>query len=354
MRWFIDALMPEGKARPRYDKLVNMLREAWRFTAEPERWEISPYLERDPFSQWYPDAFGAEVHAASDPLNKGGELFAIRILDRLSAGRNAVEAAATFDFMEQELYKQILDPDNTLPGNGTPWQESYWWLRDHMINSPAARHAVPWSRLGLYLLGYGGQPYYSFLKPIGRKRQESVRAKIRSDGDYRYEWLAREALETIGSVEYWETLVQQDEAPSALSCSQHVSPGTLDAEVGPTSTAGVGPGDTTAPVMPNTASDSNTPLAGAKPTEQGETAVLINEENRTVTVGGQITPLTPYQFRVVKRLVEAGGGIVAGEDLKQYSGSNEDIRSIIKRLPPAIRDKIGSKRGQYGGYWLKL
>ena len=300
MRWFLSAMMPNADARVRYDKLVNMLHDGWNLVTAVDPWEAIRYSANtslvDPFSQWYPDAFGAEIQVASNPLDRGAELFAVRLLNGLSGSRKALEVSAATSLVDGKKLQQISDPDDTLPGNYTPWQENYWWLRDHLINSAAACHAVPWSRLCLYLLGYGEQPYYSFLKPIGRKRQESVRAKIRSDGDYRYEWAAREALETICKAKYWETLVLQDEAPSALPCPQQdVSPEALETVVDPAVAIDTGQErPAAAPITPAPPVPAPSPVAG--PADEAEQptrgATPDQEANNQIHARTRICPST--------------------------------------------------------------
>lgn len=93
---------------------------------------------------------------------------------------------------------------------------------------------------------------------------------------------------------------------------------------------------------------------GAEPSEAPAMDVLVLDVgSKTVTVGHQIERLkTDEQCRVLRRLVEARGSIVTSDDLKEHPGSDERPDKIIRSMPQAVRDKIGSSRGHGGGYWI--
>ena len=44
--------------------------------------------------------------------------------------------------------------------------------------------------------------------------------------------------------------------------------------------------------------------------------------------------------------------MVTGEALKHLANSEEDVSRMIRRIPPAVRAMIKSRRGYEGGYWI--
>lgn len=95
---------------------------------------------------------------------------------------------------------------------------------------------------------------------------------------------------------------------------------------------------------------------GIDPPEEGTDGKLILDlNNRVVTIGKRqmSPPLTEDQSRVLCIVIEANGGIVSGEDLKKHGMKKERPDKIIRAINQIIHQRIGTRTGSGGGYWIK-
>jgi hypothetical protein len=91
--------------------------------------------------------------------------------------------------------------------------------------------------------------------------------------------------------------------------------------------------------------------AGDRPKATLARFIEVDLERGTVSLRGHSVAVTPHQARIFKRLLDAKGGWVSGNDLKQYRDSSERPDRIIKKLPKEVRSLIDSRRGT--GYCLR-
>lgn len=86
---------------------------------------------------------------------------------------------------------------------------------------------------------------------------------------------------------------------------------------------------------------------------KSESAIpLVDCEKFTVTLEGQLYALTKRRAEILQMLINAKGGWVSSEELKEYRHSNERPDKMIKKLPPQILKLIESQRGV--GFRLKI
>jgi len=83
----------------------------------------------------------------------------------------------------------------------------------------------------------------------------------------------------------------------------------------------------------------------APPAQPSFAGVVL--DGRSAIVNGRRVPLTEDQALAVGKLI-AARGVVAGHELCP----NGSPHRFINGLPDAVRERIQSKRGPQGGFWL--
>jgi hypothetical protein len=84
--------------------------------------------------------------------------------------------------------------------------------------------------------------------------------------------------------------------------------------------------------------------------------LVIDEQTSRVTLDDETFPIgDPGLLASLQRLKEAGEGtLVPTEELKKLPGCKGNLSRRLNRLLPPLRNIVKSKKGQGGGYWLRL
>ncbi|RYY62662.1 MAG: response regulator transcription factor [Comamonadaceae bacterium] len=82
--------------------------------------------------------------------------------------------------------------------------------------------------------------------------------------------------------------------------------------------------------------------------------LVVHRALRTVTKDGRPVPLTPPEFSVLSRLMEARPGLVTGREMRAHLGAQHEVRSM-QSVVFQLRTKIGRKAvGTVRGHGYRL